>query len=51
MAQWPALYGVFRHDDDQSRLIEGVKAVLGNIHIRCAAAQLVEDLTFTLGQR
>lgn len=28
MAQWPALYGVFRHDDDQSRLIEGVKAVL-----------------------
>ena len=28
MAQWPALYGVFRHDDDESRLIEGVKAVL-----------------------
>jgi LuxR family transcriptional regulator of csgAB operon len=28
MAQWPALYGVFRHDDDVSRLIEGVKAVL-----------------------
>ena len=28
MAQWPALYGIFRHDDDQSRLIEGVKAVL-----------------------
>lgn len=28
MAQWPVLYGVFRHDDDESRLIEGVKAVL-----------------------
>jgi LuxR family transcriptional regulator of csgAB operon len=28
MAKWPALYGVFRHDDDESRLIEGVKAVL-----------------------
>ena len=28
MAQWPALYGVFRHDDDELRLIEGVKAVL-----------------------
>lgn len=28
MAQWPALYGVFRHDDEESRLIEGVKAVL-----------------------
>ena len=28
MAQWPALYGVFRHDDDEARLIEGVKAVL-----------------------
>ena len=28
MAQWPALYGVFRHDDDESRLIEGVRAVL-----------------------
>lgn len=28
MAQWPTLYGVFRHDDDVSRLIEGVKAVL-----------------------
>ncbi|MBV8045218.1 LuxR C-terminal-related transcriptional regulator [Pluralibacter sp.] len=28
MAKWPALYGVFRHDDDGSRLIEGVKAVL-----------------------
>lgn len=28
MAQWPALYGVFRHDDDVSRLVEGVKAVL-----------------------
>ena len=28
MAQWPALYGVFRHDDDESRLIEGIKAVL-----------------------
>ncbi|OOL12098.1 transcriptional regulator CsgD, partial [Klebsiella aerogenes] len=22
MAQWPALYGVFRHDDDQSRSIQ-----------------------------
>ena len=28
MAQWSSLYGVFRHDDDESRLIEGVKAVL-----------------------
>lgn len=28
MAQWPALYGVFRHDDDELRLIEGIKAVL-----------------------
>ncbi|TDN46833.1 LuxR C-terminal-related transcriptional regulator [Scandinavium goeteborgense] len=28
MAKWPALYGIFRHDDDESRLIEGVKAVL-----------------------
>lgn len=28
MAQWPSLYGVFRHDDDEVRLIEGVKAVL-----------------------
>ncbi|MDJ1654542.1 LuxR C-terminal-related transcriptional regulator [Raoultella sp. Ech2A] len=28
MAQWPALYGVFRHDDHVSRLVEGVKAVL-----------------------
>ncbi|HHG8774301.1 TPA: LuxR C-terminal-related transcriptional regulator [Raoultella planticola] len=28
MAQWPALYGVFRHDDDELRLIEGAKAVL-----------------------
>ncbi|MDX6020416.1 LuxR C-terminal-related transcriptional regulator [Scandinavium sp. V105_16] len=28
MAKWPALYGVFRHDDSQSRLIEGIKAVL-----------------------
>lgn len=28
MAKWPALFGVFRHDDDESRLIEGVKAVL-----------------------
>ncbi|QKN80551.1 LuxR C-terminal-related transcriptional regulator [Scandinavium goeteborgense] len=28
MANWPALYGIFRHDDDESRLIEGVKAVL-----------------------
>ena len=43
MAQWPALYGVFRHDDDQSRLIEGVKAVLNGeqtaelsvMHRRC----------------
>lgn len=32
MAKWPALYGIFRHDDDESRLIEGVKAVLhGNL--------------------
>jgi LuxR family transcriptional regulator of csgAB operon len=28
MAKWPTLYGIFRHDDDESRLIEGVKAVL-----------------------
>ena len=28
MAQWPALYGIFRHDDNEARLIEGVKAVL-----------------------
>lgn len=28
MTKWPSLYGVFRHDDDESRLIEGVKAVL-----------------------
>lgn len=28
MAKWPALYGVFRHDDEEMRLIEGVKAVL-----------------------
>ena len=32
MAKWPALYGVFRHDDDESRLIEGVKAVLNGEH-------------------
>jgi LuxR family transcriptional regulator of csgAB operon len=28
MAQWPSLYGVFRHDDDESRLFEGIRAVL-----------------------
>lgn len=28
MAKWPALYGVFRHDDDETRLIDGVRAVL-----------------------
>lgn len=28
MAKWPALYGVFRHDDEESRLIEGIRAVL-----------------------
>ena len=28
MTQWPSLYGVFRHDDDESRLFEGIRAVL-----------------------
>ncbi|KNC92621.1 LuxR C-terminal-related transcriptional regulator [Trabulsiella odontotermitis] len=28
MAQWPSLYGVFRHDDDESRLFDGIRAVL-----------------------
>ncbi|MFW0766203.1 LuxR C-terminal-related transcriptional regulator [Trabulsiella odontotermitis] len=28
MAQWPSLYGVFRHDDDESRLFEGIRAML-----------------------
>ena len=44
MAQWPALYGVFRHDDDESRLIEGVKAVLNGEQTAERECEILNEL-------
>lgn len=30
ISQWPFLYGIFRYDDDSSRLLEGIKTVLND---------------------
>lgn len=38
-AQWPALHGVFRHDDEQTKIVAGIEAVLRGEAAEISGAQ------------